>query len=325
MALLVALLSLVLHQGSAPPPSLVSLPSYGEQAAWSSDSSRLAVPAPDSIAVLDGSGRVEARIGGVSPVDQISESCLAPLAWSAADTRLLFVGPEPAREQRCLVGEVGLGSGGPARTRRLGAVSGADWSRGGWPLVYVKESRTARREESSLWLLDRLGGQPRRIAAQRGEISQATVSDDGSAIAYLSRGEGNDPWVSVWKATGGKRRKVAANLLVFWIDWSPDHHWLAAVAVPRAGPRHNQLLLLGPNRERRVLVSDDVGTGAGSWSPDGESVTYASESGKIRSVDIDSGLSDDLAQLDERIVTSLLWAPNGKVVAFTAQLDRGSD
>jgi Tol biopolymer transport system component len=213
---------------------------------------------------------------------------------------------------------VGLGARGTLRTRRLGAVSGADWSGDGWPLTYVTDARIVGAERSSLWLLARLGGRPRRIATQRGEISLATISDDGLAIAYVLRRE-RHPWQSVWEVTGGEVCMIASNLLVSWMEWSPDHRWLAAIAVPRVGSRHNQLLLFGLNHERRVLVKDDVAAGAGSWSPDGKAVSYGTESETIRSIDLHTGQSDKFARFNKRIATSLLWAPDGKALAFTAQ------
>ncbi len=328
MVLLVALLSIFLHQGAPhqepAAAALVPLPRYGEQAAWSPDSSEIAVPAPHSITVLDRSGQVKAKLAGAGALEPFTESCFAPLSWSRSGSRLLFVGPDPDHAERCVVGELGIGGQGASSTRRLGAVTGADWSARGWPLAFVRDARAAAGDRSSLWMLARLGGRPRRIVAGRGELSEPTVAADGSEIAYIARARGQ-AWGSIWEAGKGGRREVAANLLVSWMDWSPDHRRLAVIGVPRFGPRRNQLLLLGPGRKRRVLVGHEVAAGAASWSPDGEALAYATESGEIRSLDLRSGRSEDVAQLNGRIATSLLWAPDGGALAFTAQPSGGPD
>jgi Tol biopolymer transport system component len=99
------------------------------------------------------------------------------------------------------------------------------------------------------------------------------VSPDGKWVAYLHQGAKNAQELKVAPVAGGPSRTVMVGLREpFYIEWSPNAEWLAALRGPELGKR-KLVLIDAATGAQRVL---DTGFFSGfSFSPDGGQLVYA--------------------------------------------------
>jgi hypothetical protein len=99
------------------------------------------------------------------------------------------------------------------------------------------------------------------------------VSPDGKSVAYLHMGAKNAQELKLAPAAGGPSRTLMVGLREpFYLRWSPNAEWLAALRGPELGKR-KLVLIDAATGAQRVL---DSGFFSGfSFSPDGGQLVYA--------------------------------------------------
>ena len=216
LSLLLAVLAIGCSAKTRPPARSVALHVGGELAAWSPDSSLIAVPEVHRITLLRSDGSVERRFParGVLPA---RTPCECRLGWSRDGSQVLFLTRRGSADRKATVGSLDVESG-RVRERPLGVPAGdAAWSPDGWPLVFVANSGayefgTAHRgPRPDLWRLDGLGAEPHRILRQPGNELDPQFSPDGSKVLYLRKGGGRRAaWVV--GADGSDPHRVGSRL-----------------------------------------------------------------------------------------------------------------
>jgi dipeptidyl aminopeptidase/acylaminoacyl peptidase len=307
------------------------LPDFsGDEAAWSPDSGAIAVPARGGIEVRDPDGK---------PVRELAVRryhpgfpCECRLGWSADSRRVLFLTHTGEIEGKVSVGSVPAAGGRPQMAALGMPIGAAAWSPGGWPLIFVPNSRAFRIGSGrigptpDLWRLDSLHGRPHKILAQKGEEWEPLVSPDGSQVLFTrSRERG---FSSLWLVgiDGSKPHRLVADLIVSTAAWSPDGATLALTATTRRGDRRQHLYTVpaagGPLRE---IFAEELIGGAPAWTPDGEWITFANYEGEIRRIHPDGTGIETIAERPGREIRGLQWSPDGLHLAFTAPIHRESD
>src|SRR3954451_7513718 len=104
------------------------------------------------------------------------------------------------------------------------------------------------------------------------------VSPDGKWVAYLHQGAKNAQELKVASVEGGPSRTVMVGLREpFYLEWSSNAEWLAALRGPELGKR-KLVLIDAATGAQRVL---DTGFFSGfSFSPDGGQLVYAKAGGE---------------------------------------------
>ncbi|MGV1048418.1 MAG: TolB family protein [Solirubrobacterales bacterium] len=328
--LLAAALALGAGTGSAA-ASYTRLPDFtGTEAAWSPDSSLIAVPGRGGIEVRDADGKLRRKLA--VPRYHAGFPCECRLGWTGDSRRVLFLTHAGEIEGKAAVGSVPAAGGRPQLASLGVPVGAAGWSPGGWPLVFVPNSRAFRVGSGrtgptpDLWRLDRLHGRPHRILAQKGKEWEPLVSPDGSEILYSRSSERG--FSSLWLVgiDGSKPHPLAADLIVPAAAWSPDGSEIAVAATTRRGDRREHLYLVaaagGPLRE---IFAEEVMTDPPAWAPDGEWITFANHEGEIRRIHPDGTGVETIAERPGREIRDLQWSPDGLHLAFTARVERESD
>ena len=143
------------------------------------------------------------------------------------------------------------------------------------------------------------------------------VSEEGTLVYATSAGQGNQEFV--WVTRDGKPQSVDP-------DWrgdfghpslSPDGRRLA-VTSPRSGyPGDIWIKRLDRGSSFKLTLGGKVNYGSG-WTPDGNSVTFSSESptGVLWTKRADGSAQKELQLHEKRWVWAPLWSPDGKWLVF---------
>lgn len=144
-----------------------------------------------------------------------------------------------------------------------------------------------------------------------GHERQPTWSRDGSTIAFADAG---DIWLI--QATGTNRRNLTQTSTYESLPrWAPvgTHIAYLSSSDPWGPPT---LVVADPTEPNQsVVVGSVVGTHPYSWSPDGESVVYATADGSIAIYDLMTRTSTVVVSGD---LGSPAWSPDGASIAYAA-------
>ena len=300
-----------------------------EQAVWSPDSRLIAVPEAKAISLRRTDGSVQRRLRGpgIDYFDFPCEEC--PLAWAEGGARIQFLSHEEEFESGdAIVGSVAVG-GEDEQQRSLGVpVGAAAWGPGGWPLVYIPNSRTitgmkGKRTGPSpdLWRLDSLYGEPRKILESQSDEDDPQFSPDGTEITFMRYGKRSSAlWMA--NADGTDPRRLAGNLLgPSAAAWSPDGRRIAFSTFSRKrGDRRCHLYVLPATGGRlHQIVHEEILTNRPAWTPDGLWITFSTYDGEIRKIHPDGTGLQTIARLPGKEIRGLSWSPDGKHLGYTAR------
>ena len=165
--------------------------------------------------------------------------------------------------------------------------------------------------------------QPFRLTDDPAMEGSPAWSPDGRQVALLRARAGGGSEVLLIPPTGGAVRQVGlvASPVDGGLSWSPDGRRLAVLDHPRdEGPAPGVFLLDTSDGSRTRLTSPPVQTTRGdsrpSFSPDGQTVAFFREDGRIHLVPAAGG--------EPRALTSVLWRsrvawiPSGSEIIFSA-------
>ena len=135
-------------------------------------------------------------------------------------------------------------------------------------------SDRAGNDNLDIWVQQVEGGLPIRLTSDAGDETEPSFSPDGNWIVF--RSEGSERGVYIMPALGGDARLVASGGR--HPRFSPDGARIAFIrgGEARRGATGGELFVISssggaPHR----LVSGETGAGYPTWSPDGESILFA--------------------------------------------------
>ena len=181
--------------------------------------------------------------------------------------------------------------------------------------------------ETGLWMVPISGGEPRQVPLDiSGEIRYSSWSPDGLLIGFLnSREESNKDWshqICVVDENGIEIRQLTTpqdQVAYSNFAWSPNGMWIAYFS----SEKEIRLLDLTGGENRVVAKVDSVHFHKEMcWSPDSSEIAYSAP-GRIMVVPINGG---DPREVETGVLTKkvnnihLDWSPDGKKLAFSAQL-----
>lgn len=136
--------------------------------------------------------------------------------------------------------------------------------------------------DSTFWITDATGANPRALEAGQGFASSATFSPDGMRLAFLSRGSDGTFAILVTRADGSDAVNVTGAMKIVTggalprIGWAPDGSWLVFESTEGGVGR---LFVVGADGTGlRPLASGDVEHRSPSVSPDGKWIAYQERS-----------------------------------------------
>lgn len=119
------------------------------------------------------------------------------------------------------------------------------------------------------------GSQPKRVLADRGEVSSSNWSPDGSRVLYSAvRGGRFDNIFQTTLADGDTKQLTNDNLPNSDPVWSPDGQSIAFVSMRDNGKRKIYLMDSDGRNQRRLTKSSDEDEISPRFSPDGKQLAY---------------------------------------------------
>jgi Tol biopolymer transport system component len=316
------------------PSYLVRLPGFaGELAAWSPDSTRIAVSEPKAITIYGTDGKVQQRLRGPG-IDYFGFPCECALSWTADGTRIQFVSEEEEIGETSVIGSVAADGSGEEH-RSLGIpIGSAGWAKAGWPLIYVPNSRTIEGRKGKLvgptpdlWRLSALDAQPERLLTSTAEEWDPQFSPDDSRIIF-ARAQARSTSLWIANADGTDARRLVRSLLgPSAAAWSPDGSQLAlATYSKKKHDRRCHLYVLDlPGGRPRQIVDEEILSLRPAWTPDGRWITFATFSGAIREIHPDGTGLRTIADFPGKEVNGLAWSPDGKFLTYGARTPPHTD
>jgi Tol biopolymer transport system component len=164
----------------------------------------------------------------------------------------------------------------------------------------------------------RLPLRPEQLASISG-IADFDWSPDGKSIAYVGSANGG---FDIWTITSsGKdsRRLTSTGRFKRQPRWSKDGKWIAYIAVQDDG--NSDLRAVSPDGELVLTLTDSAALESDpTWSPDSMKLAFTQRFGArnaLMTVEVQSGMMRTLAEVP---ATQLRWSPDGKWIAFVADL-----
>jgi len=155
-------------------------------------------------------------------------------------------------------------------------------------------------------------------------IQEFSWSPDGKYLAYVgAAGGGFDIWTI--GSTGGQPKRLTTTLrLKRQPRWSGDGKWIAFTAIQDNG--NSDLRAVAVDGQSTMTLSDSLAQEEEFvWSPDSKSIAFTQRIGaqtSIMSVDVQSNA---VRKLVDVAAWSLRWSPDGKWIAFVADLLQPAD
>jgi Tol biopolymer transport system component len=295
--------------------------STGEGASWSPDGSRLAIPDSHGILLRDVATGGRRQIEAPPLRNGLAE-------WTQDGSTLRYLttaGPEKGRGS--WLTEVGADGAGLRQYPLDTILYEGTWAPADWPLVFATGPYATDLEKgpvgprSELLAVDAWGSPPRPFLDLAGQEGQPSFSPDGSRIMFtLSRHEISlGLWVA--EAGGTRPRPLVKGLINCAASWSPDGRWVVFSATTFAGDRRHHLYAVPADGGRmRELTPEEVRwDGPPAWTPDGRWVAYATFDGTIERIRPRGGRPQEIADFPDQEVRNLMWSPDGRHLAFSAE------
>jgi len=148
-------------------------------------------------------------------------------------------------------------------------------------------------------------------------------SPDGKSVAYIgAAGGGLDLWTI--PSVGGKPSRLTSTLrFKKHPRWSADGKWIAFITVLDNG--NTDIHAVSIDGQSLVLTDTSAQEDELAWSPDSTQIAFTERAGaqtRIMSVDVKTSVAHKLADAP---AWDLRWSPDGKSIAFVADLLQPKD
>jgi len=164
---------------------------------------------------------------------------------------------------------------------------------------------------------------PEQLVAAMG-IQEFSWSPDGKYLAYVGPvGGGFDIWTI--GSTGGEPKRITSTLrFKRQPRWSADGKWIAFTTIQDNG--NSDLRAVTADGQSMTTLTDSLAQEEEfAWSPDSKQIAFTQRSGaqtSVMSVELQSSM---IRKLADGPAWSLRWSPDGKWIAFVADLLQPSD
>lgn len=188
--------------------------------------------------------------------------------------------------------------------------SGARWSQDGSAIAFVSNRDT----DLALFVLDRAGGDPRKLVTHRNGIATIEWSPDGGKIAYTVVIDPESPDTEKVDKEAPAPIKVSKRI----DDRFDTRGWL--------GDKRAQIAVYDlASSEEKLLTSDPYDHGMPRWSPDGKqlAITHNTGTGMFAKLEVIDVASGDIRELMEGngSLGGYSWSADGEKLLVTADLD----
>jgi TolB protein len=284
---------------------------------WSPEGRRVAFAAARCGLV---SLQVVARDGGDPHTLSRHRTCIGDpgVAWSPRGDAVAFL---TRYEDRSSTVRLDLVQADGGRARNLVTfTSGRDTDEG--PAWSPDAARIAYAGEAGDGSLDvsvvELDGSTHRVTSGPDDDIDPRWSPRGDRILFM-REVGGSSFVLMTVRPDGRG---ASALPGRWEDadasWSPDGTMVAVAGVPVESDGHYRLDVVDTtNGERRELAREPDAVHP-AWSPDGRSIAFATQDGRVAAVSPTGGAIRTLADLGDAEIHALAWSPDGSRLVFSA-------
>ena len=203
------------------------------------------------------------------------------------------------------------------------------WSPDGKFIAYLNSTGNEPWYVQSLWIMDREGGDPRRLSAVNTPVHDISFSADGRSIAYVAGESPSARSILIVDIADGVTRKVLGpGELGTSVAWSPDSRWIAFTSSTEdtSAPELN---IIRPDGSEETRLTNDVSlaptASSLSWSPDANVVATSCDFDGNNDICTFTVDGRGFARLTEGsgIDEQPAWSPNGRMIVFMSGQPQG--